>query len=129
MGDDDRVAVQAYLPRYQREEWRSHADELGMSLSEFVRVMVQGGRRGIDSVMAPETRSGASADHNPWGERLETHLLEALSADQYLTWDELVAEVTNRIEDDLETALEQLQEQNSVVHNGREDGYTLASDD
>lgn len=45
--DTDRVAVRTYVPAYQKERWREHAEELNMSQSEFVRSMVQAGRRGF----------------------------------------------------------------------------------
>lgn len=45
--DTSRTAVKTYVPAYQKRLWADHADELGMSQSEFVRTMVQAGRRGF----------------------------------------------------------------------------------
>jgi len=42
--DTSRTAVKTYVPAYQKRLWADHADELGMSQSEFVRTMVQAGR-------------------------------------------------------------------------------------
>lgn len=41
----DRKVAKAYIPEQQKEKWDGHADELGMSQSEFIRCMVQAGRR------------------------------------------------------------------------------------
>src|SRR6056297_3280818 len=59
---EDRRSVKTYVPAEQKDRWREHADELGMSQSEFVRTMVQAGRRGFsppeesagDATAAPE---------------------------------------------------------------------------
>ena len=42
---DERKVVKAYVPAYQKERWQEHADELGMNQSEFVKCMIQAGRR------------------------------------------------------------------------------------
>jgi len=46
---DDRRSVKTYVPEDQKAIWQDHADDLGMSQSEFVRTMVQAGRRGFRS--------------------------------------------------------------------------------
>lgn len=52
--DDERKTAKTYIPAYQKEEWKEHADELGMSQSEFIRCMVQAGRK----VFAPDEEGG-----------------------------------------------------------------------
>lgn len=44
---EESVAVKTTVPAYQRDEWDQHADELGMSRSEFLRCMVQAGRHDL----------------------------------------------------------------------------------
>lgn len=134
-----KVVVQTYLPEYQREKWDAHADELGMSRSEFVKSMVQAGRRGFDGAPAPETDSVASVQPTPEAEpesteqagpaadALEETIIEALGDAEYLSWDELLAAVTNDIETQLEETLQTLQSEDTVRYSGRHGGYTLDS--
>ncbi|WP_049970697.1 DUF5805 domain-containing protein [Haladaptatus cibarius] len=119
--ETERTVVKTYIPKYQKEEWQSHADELDMSQSEFVRAMVQAGRRGFDMnpVQAPEEGS------NPGGDELKTRLLETLAAEENLSWDELVERLAGDFEDRLEDVLNELQASNRVQYSGRHGGYTL----
>lgn len=132
--DTERVAVRTYVPAYQRDEWDDHADRLDMSRSEFVRTMVQAGRRGF---LEGEADQGSpSVDGEPDGSEngpaatsgsgdLETRVVETLSADGYLSWDELLASVTDDVEDRLEATLQDLQSADRVLYSGRNGGYTL----
>jgi hypothetical protein len=130
--DDSRTVVKTYVPAYQRDEWDDHADELDMSRSEFVRAMVQAGRRGFEGEDRPATDQTASADPGPEPEGpresatdLESAVLEALSGGGYLSWDDLLAAVTDDIEAQLEETLQELQETGQVRYSGRNGGYTL----
>lgn len=118
-----RKSVKTYVPEYQKDEWKSHAEELGMSQSEFVRTMVQAGRKGFDSPIE-EPRSGGP---NPRGNGLETRVLELLSSDTY-SWDELLKAISDNIEDRLEETLEELQAENRIRYSGRHGGYTTTGD-
>ncbi|SFC00000.1 hypothetical protein SAMN05444422_103431 [Halobiforma haloterrestris] len=121
--DTSRKTVKTYVPAYQKEEWQSHADELDMSQSEFVRTMVQAGRRGFE----PGDEEPGSPDANPGGDGLETRVLELLSADTY-SWDELLEAVSDDIESRLDDALEELQAKNEIRYSGRHGGYTTVGD-
>lgn len=137
----DRVSVRTYVPEYQRDEWDEHADELDMSRSEFVRCMVQAGRRGFFDDAAPDGETGSPAsersgstereaedssrDDDPAGEGLETRIIEALRAEGYRSWDELLAAMTEDIEERLEATLQELQAADEVRYSGRNGGYTL----
>lgn len=75
--DTSRTAVKTYVPAYQKRLWADHADELGMSQSEFVRTMVQAGRHGFsppeesagDAGSDPEDHRPQTSDENQeWGE-------------------------------------------------------------
>jgi len=173
-GDTERVTVRTYVPKYQRDEWDDHAEDLDMSRSEFIRTMVQAGRRtfgnddgpfdavldtsgsSADSVAGadgaetsatdrqlPGTEgtgatvddddstgtgdapiSGAAAGRDTTND-LETQVVETLSGERYLSWDELLAAVTDDIEDRLEVTLQELQAGNRVRYSGRNGGYTL----
>lgn len=41
----ERAIIKAYPPAFQKEQWVKHAKELGMSQSEYVKTMIQAGRR------------------------------------------------------------------------------------
>lgn len=131
--DTSRAVVKTYLPEYQREQWDAHAEELDMSRSEFVKTMVQAGRRGFDGATEPE-RSDESVDQSSdeqtvvrQDSTLDETVLDALSTDEYLSWDGLLAAVTDDIESRLEETLQELQADDEVRYSGRHGGYTLES--
>lgn len=121
--DATRTAVKTYVPAYQRDEWATHAERLDMSQSEFVRTMVQAGRRTFSvSEDPPSDRS------NPGGDGFEDRVLEVLDAAAPLSFDELVAALTDDVEGQLEDAIEALQAGNRIKHSPRK-GYALADGD
>ncbi|MFC7133894.1 MULTISPECIES: DUF5805 domain-containing protein [Salinibaculum] len=130
--DTSRTVVKTYVPAYQREEWDDHADELDMSRSEFVKAMVQAGRRGFEGRTEPTPSDGdedsVEDDTEPVQAAtasIEESVLDALSADEYLSWDELLAAVSDDIESRLEDTLQVLQAADRVRYSGRHGGYTL----
>ncbi|MCU4925160.1 DUF5805 domain-containing protein [Halobacteria archaeon AArc-dxtr1] len=124
MTDDERVAVKTYVPRYQKEAWSEHADTLEMSQSEFVRTMVQAGRRDFeipsDGDSGEEATAAADSD-DAFGDRI----LAALDRNGALGWDELVEALVDDVEADLDRELERLQDENVIRYSGREGGYVL----
>ncbi|KAB1188351.1 MULTISPECIES: DUF5805 domain-containing protein [Haloferax] len=146
MSDEaDRATVQTYVPAHQKEVWKDHADQLGMSQSEFVRTMVQAGRadfdvpeRGDETATTPGVDGGETALQNGSSnqstedginEGFTGRVVEALAADSHLSWDDLVSALTDDIEERLEATLQDLQSSGRVVYSGRHGGYTLAEDD
>ena len=121
---DDRRSVKTYVPAEQKDRWQAHADELGMSQSEFVRTMVQAGRRGFSLSEPSNTSEATSADETPGSHDLETQV-ERVLADGPQSWDELVEALLGDFEDQLEDALNALQDRNRVRYNGRRGGYAL----
>jgi hypothetical protein len=135
--------VKTYIPVYQREEWERHAEQLGMSRSEFIRTMVQAGRRSFDGQQGssdepvtdePATDGAdavqASPDHGLTDQHeLDELIVETLSVGESLSWDELLAALTDDIEDRLEASLQRLQQDNVVQYSGRNGGYTLLEGD
>ncbi len=133
-GDADAgsVNVQTYVPAYQRDEWRREADELDMSLSEFVKTMVQAGRSDIspegfsgDSVSREEVCAAPSSGPDSGGEGLEDRVESILRDGGCYDWDELVAALTDDVEERLEDALQELQAEDRVRYSGRNGGYVL----
>ncbi|EMA01240.1 DUF5805 domain-containing protein [Haloferax denitrificans] len=146
MSDEvDRATVQTYLPAHQKAIWKDHADRLGMSQSEFVRTMVQAGRRdfdvpsrgdeaattpGVEGVETGLQNDGSDQDGGSENNgEFEARIIEALAADSHRSWDDLVAALTDDIEDRLESTLQELQSSGRVVYSGRHGGYTLAERD
>jgi len=130
--DTSRTAVRTYVPAYQREEWDDHADDLGMSRSEFVRTMVQAGRRGFGGGAPNSDDSGGTdvegesvTEGSSGGSDLEDRVVQALRSGDYLSWDELLEAVTDDIEAGLEDALQSLQSEGRVTYSGRNGGYTI----
>jgi hypothetical protein len=135
MGDDERdtsrAVVRTYVPAYQRDEWDDHADDLGMSRSEFVRTMVQAGRRGFEGVekqpVAGRGEPQAEASESSTGGTLDVRgaVKQTLSASDFTDWEELRDAVAGDIETRLEETLQELQSENTVRYSGRNGGYTL----
>ncbi|SEO86523.1 hypothetical protein SAMN04487948_10643 [Halogranum amylolyticum] len=127
MSDDpetSRTAVRTYVPAYQKERWQKHAEELDMSQSEFVRTMVQAGRKGFE--LDPEDTG--SGHETPGVDGLETRVLSTLESTDFMSWDQLVEALAGDLEDRLDDALGELQGSNRIRYSGRHGGYTLVSD-
>ncbi|WP_181686244.1 DUF5805 domain-containing protein [Halorhabdus salina] len=122
-----RKSVKTYVPAYQKEVWQDHAAELDMSQSEFVRTMVQAGRRYF-SDEDPSEQSLSESRSEPSSSNqigLTEQIRQLLEAHQVLTWEQLVAEVVGDLEEDIEESLDELQEANVVKYSGRDGGYRL----
>ncbi len=122
MARDDRASIKVHLPRWQKQRWVANAEQLDMSQSEFVRSMVQAGRRGASETSVETGSDGAT----PRGEDLEARVLDVLRSSDadHLGWEELLAGVTDDIEAQLEATLDSLQEANRIKYSGRNGGYT-----
>jgi DNA-binding transcriptional MocR family regulator len=121
--DTDQQEVRVSVSAHQKAQWREHADELGMSQSEFVRTMTQAGRRGVT-----DAEPTGSEDETPGVDGLENRVFDVLDED-YCSWDELVESLTEDIEGRLETTLQRLQRENRVQYSGRHGGYSLTNAD
>ena len=122
--DTERATVMTYVPVYQKAEWKAHAEELGMSQAEYVRTMVQAGRKGFELDTESPDLERSSGGSNPGGHGLETRVLDALDSG-VLSWEELVDALSSNFEDRLEETLESLQAENRIRYSGREGGYTV----
>lgn len=120
--DTSRTSVRTYVPAYQKDEWERQADRMDMSLSEFVRSMVQAGRRGYDGGENTEDRGNPDANPGGNGGDMEPQVVAALQDADCLDWKELVTAVTGDIESELERTL---QESERIVHSPRRGGYVL----
>lgn len=120
MSAEDRVSVKTRVPQYQKDAWQAHAAALDMSQSEYVRTMIQAGRRDFE-LEPPEP---PSRDADPGGSGLETPVLEVLSADEYRDFDAIVDLLTEEIEDLIDDTLQELTAAGEVEVSGRK-GYRL----
>jgi len=126
MNDDlESAVVKIYIPAYQKENWREHADELGMNQSEFIKSMVQAGRHEVASLNPAETDP---PDETSGVTDVERVVLDSVDEGPR-SWDELVGELTTDIETELETTLQRLQNEDRVRYSGRHGGYTMVGDD
>lgn len=132
----DRVSVQTYVTPTQRDRWRREADELDMSQAEYVRTMVQAGRRSFDLNTPAESLNSSSgkpddtqsSDVTPGVDDLQSQVLDILEETQFADWDTLVAGVTDDIERRLEETLDDLQSRDRIRYSGRDGGYAVVDD-
>ena len=126
--DITRSTVKTYVPAYQKDEWKSHAEELGMSQSEFVRSMVQAGRRGFFQEHESSDESTNAAESGSEASDLEERVKATLSTDDHRDWEDLLQTLTDDIEGRLDETLTELQDENVVRYSGRHGGYTLVDE-
>ena len=110
--ETERVVVKTTVPAYQKREWAEHANDLDMSLSEFIRTMVQAGKRGYE----PDCREGGFAANDPRGDGLETVVQDVLS-ESPRTLEELNESLLER----LQNAVDRLRDENAIgvdIHSG-----------
>lgn len=119
--DAERTVVKTYVPAHQKDTWSEHADRLDMSQSEFLRTMVQAGRRSFE-IDPEEPGSGGS---NPGSDALEDRILRLLRDGGGREFDELVAALTDDLEDRVDEALDELQRDDLVRFSGRDGRYEL----
>jgi hypothetical protein len=126
-----RTVVQTYIPAYQREVWDDHADRLDMSRSEFVKTMVQAGRRqiGDDPDLIRDSERSTETQPEDSGQSLSEEITALLAERDALSWAELLTALTDDIESRLDETLQELQESNRIRYSGRADGYVLAEDE
>lgn len=123
--DTERTVVKTHVPAYQKRIWVDHAEGLEMSQSEFLRTMVQAGRKGFEPTEGASNGDGSDERETATDADLETRVESTLAGSDPLSWEQLVAALTDNLEDRLDGALQTLQEENRVRYNGRDGGYTL----
>lgn len=130
--DTERVSIRTYVPAYQRDEWEREADRLDMSRAEYVRTMVQAGRRefSLQARQSTERNPGedASDGFDPGVGSLRSRVLDVLQREGVCDWDELMSGVTGDLEEQVEETLDSLQRKNRIRYDGRRGGYTVIDD-
>lgn len=129
--DTERTSVRTYVPAYQKEAWAEHAETLEMSLSEYVRSMVQAGKRGFEGSDPPsesvDPEEPPSPDATPGVDGLESTVVDAL-ADGPREFDELVEEVAEDLRRDVDAVLDRLEDEGRVEHDRLGGGYRVTDD-
>jgi hypothetical protein len=129
--DTERTSVRTYVPAYQKEAWAEAADSLDMSLSEYVRTMVQAGKRGFEGPKEPsdvgDSEEPRSRDATPGVDGLESTVVAAL-ADGPCEFDELVDEVAEDLRRDVDEVLDRLEDEGRVEHDRLGGGYRVTDD-
>lgn len=130
----DRTTVRTYVPEHQYEIWRESAEAMDMSLSEFVRSMVQAGRRDFEMEGSREGESSAGVEphsdpSNPGGHGLEDRVLSTLDSAGVADWSELVDELSGDFEARLEDVIGELEDRGEIRYAPREGGYVRRGDD
>lgn len=108
--------VKTYLPTAQKTEWENHAAELDMSMSEFIRCMVQSGRKPFT------VENDQNQDVTPGVDGYKTIILDILSTEPH-TWEELEDEILGELSSTLEKELQELIEAGQVTLQPRTGEY------
>lgn len=129
--DTERTSVRTYVPVYQKEEWAENAEALDMSLSEYVRSMVQAGKRGFggtgEATESNDREEPGIADATRVGEGLEHVILEILDEGPH-EFDELVDAIQDDLRRDADAVLTELEERDRVEHDRLDGGYRVTDD-
>lgn len=121
--DTSRAVVQTYVPTYQRDAWDEHAEKLEMSRSEFVKTMVQAGRREFGGAVDDPQDTDESSD-----EDLRDQVLGELRESDASDWEDLLSGITGDIEARLDDTLQELQDAGRIRYSGRDGGYVLVEE-
>jgi hypothetical protein len=134
--DTSRASVVVYTPAYQRDEWDKEAEELGMSRSEYLRMIIQAGRKHFNHNKGQERLTSMGKPETPIPDSehpsntfsddisLKTQILESISTEEYLTWNEIVDIVVDDIERYIDKTLDELRESNQIKYDGQKGGFT-----
>lgn len=125
--DTSRTRVQTYVPAYQKARWADDADEMSMSLSEFVRCMTQAGRRGFDAASIKPEPERADPRTGLDAETVRKRARAMLEAVEPLTFDEMHTLLVSDLESTLDDALIAMQDDGEALR--AKDGYCLAESD
>lgn len=125
MATDDRTSARVYLSQAEKTDWEAHADELDMSLAEFIRTMVNAGRREFDL----EPVEIGSHTTNPWGETLEKEVQELLEERGPATVADIHDDLDDVPDDRIDEHLQTLQDHGRIEHIGPGKGYALTADE
>ena len=116
--DAETVRSSFSMPDYQREVWNEEAEEMGISFGEYVRMMIQAGRREL-GYTEPDSDPSNGPD-------LESQIIDILEEhDGDATWSELIDGVLGDLEDEIEDTVGELEEEGVVETSLRSNTISL----
>lgn len=115
-GDGEQVKLTLSMYRYQREWIEDRAEERGMNLSEYMRMMATAGERQLAAIES-------LADEDGRGE-LEADIVERLPEDEAdaLDQDKLLEEILSPVRETTYTILKQ---NSQIEYSSEHEGYYL----
>lgn len=104
--------------------WRKQARMAKLDLDEFVERMVEAGRMSVN-VQPTDVGSSAAMTTDDIAEEVR----DQLRTEEYCSWEELLDAVSGKLEENLERALSDLQEEGVVRYSGLHGGYVLVEEE
>lgn len=101
-----RKRIRTSAPEEQIEIWEAEAEEMNVTRAEYMRLMMQAGRRNF-GLAEPET---SDSD----GINIEERVIETLQEHGEMSWDELVEKAVGDVEEEVEKVIEKLDEKGRV---------------
>jgi hypothetical protein len=127
VGDTDDGAgptLEIEVPANLQRVWEHQAKQAKLSVSEYVVRMTEAGRMSVQ--MQPAGGGDAAAMSV---EQLTEEVVEQLRHEEAVAWEELLDAISKNLEEQLEEALERLQEDGVVRYSGLQGGYRLVEED
>lgn len=128
-----RKSVQTYISEHQHNIWKDEAAEMGVSLAEYTRIMIQAGRRDFtlpsqpNEIQNKDNRLETPSSHvTPGVDALKTHVLEIIESEDYPKRDDIVNAVYSDLDEKLAQAFEELQRNDRIYESWKHDGYAVA---
>lgn len=116
MTENTGASLNFYATTEQSEIWKEEADEMGLSYSEYYRMMIAAGRREFGLKELADGAGGASR-------LLEERVIDTLDPDERKSFEQITQEV---VEAHLEEKIaEILQTDDRAIHDPRAGGYYL----
>lgn len=114
---DKRKRIRTSAPEEQIDQWEKEADEMNVTRAEYMRLMIQAGRRQF-----PVCDTGNDQSD---GINVENRVLDALEEHGELTWEELIETAIGDVEDKVESTIEELDAQGKVSISLRDNTVSL----
>jgi hypothetical protein len=114
---DKRKRIRTSAPEEQIDQWEEEADEMGVTRAEYMRLMIQAGRRQFPICDTETTESD--------GVNVEARVLNALEEHGELTWEELTETAIGDVEDKVEDTIEELDDDGKVSISLRDNTVSL----
>lgn len=115
---DKRKRVRTSAPEDQIEIWEKEADEMNVTRAEYMRTMIQAGRRNFGLAEPQDTAESDGID-------VEERVIEALEQHGELSWDELLEIAVGDVEEEVESTINTLEENDRVQVSLRNNSVSL----